>query len=62
MSCKHGWLDYGRHVSARSGVLRIPLLLLWLFGQFAATGGGAVSYQQAFAVNCDERSRRRNLD
>ena len=24
-----------------------PLLLLWLFGQFAATGSSAASYQQA---------------
>jgi len=26
-----------------------PLLLLWLFGQFAATGSSAASYQQAEA-------------
>ncbi len=35
---------------ARVGQVRVPhkpLLLLWLFGQFAATGSGAASYQQA---------------
>jgi putative restriction endonuclease len=35
---------------ARVGQVRVPhkpLLLLWLFGQFAATGSSAVSYQQA---------------
>ena len=35
---------------ARVGQVRLPhkpLLLLWLFGQFAATGSSAVSYQQA---------------
>jgi putative restriction endonuclease len=30
-------------------VLHKPLLLLWLFGQFAATGSSAASYQQAGA-------------
>ena len=35
---------------ARVGQVRVPhkpLLLLWLFGQFAATGSSAASYQQA---------------
>jgi putative restriction endonuclease len=35
---------------ARVGAVRVPhkpLLLLWLFGQFAATGSSAASYQQA---------------
>lgn len=35
---------------ARVGSVRVPhkpLLLLWLFGQFAATGSSAASYQQA---------------
>ena len=35
---------------ARVGQIRVPhkpLLLLWLFGQFAATGSSAASYQQA---------------
>lgn len=35
---------------ARVGQVRVPhkpLLLLWLFGQFAATGSSATSYQQA---------------
>jgi putative restriction endonuclease len=35
---------------ARVGQVRVPhkpLLLLWLFGQFAATGNSAASYQQA---------------
>jgi len=35
---------------ARVGHVRVPhkpLLLLWLFGQFAATGSSATSYQQA---------------
>ena len=34
---------------ARVGQVRVPLkplLLLWLFGQFAATGSSAASYQQ----------------
>jgi hypothetical protein len=34
-------------VSARSRVPHKPLLLLWLFGQFAATGSSVASYQQA---------------
>jgi hypothetical protein len=37
---------------ARVGRVRVPhkpLLLLWLFGQFAATGSSAASYQQAEA-------------
>jgi putative restriction endonuclease len=37
---------------ARVGQVRVPhkpLLLLWLFGQFAATGSSAASYQQAEA-------------
>ncbi len=37
---------------ARVGQVRVPhepLLLLWLFGQFAATGTSAASYQQAEA-------------
>jgi putative restriction endonuclease len=35
---------------ARVGQVRVPhkpLLLLWLFGQFATTGSSAASYQQA---------------
>jgi hypothetical protein len=35
---------------ARAGQIRVPhkpLLLLWLFGQFAVTGSGVASYQQA---------------
>ena len=35
---------------ARVGAVRVPhkpLLLLWLFGQFAATGSSAAGYQQA---------------
>jgi putative restriction endonuclease len=35
---------------ARVGQVRVPhkpLLLLWLFGQFAATGSSQASYQQA---------------
>ncbi len=35
---------------AQVGQVRVPhkpLLLLWLFGQFAATGSSAASYQQA---------------
>ena len=35
---------------ARVGQVRVPhkpLLLLWLFGHFAATGSSAASYQQA---------------
>jgi putative restriction endonuclease len=35
---------------ARVGQVRVPhkpLLLLWLFGQFAATGSGAPIYRQA---------------
>ena len=35
---------------ARVGQVRVPhkpLLLLWLFGQFAATGSSAATYQQA---------------
>src|SRR6516225_6236658 len=37
---------------ARVGQVRVPhkpLLLLWLFGQFAATGSSSASYQQAEA-------------
>ena len=35
---------------ARVGQVRVPhkpLLLLWLFGHFAATGNSAATYQQA---------------
>jgi putative restriction endonuclease len=37
---------------ARVGAVRVPhkpLLLLWPFGQFAATGSSAASYQEAEA-------------
>jgi putative restriction endonuclease len=37
---------------ARIGQVRVPhkpLLLLWLFGQFASTGSSATSYEQAQA-------------
>ena len=44
---------------ARVGQVRVPhkpLLLLWLFGQFAATGSSAASYQRA---NCGIYGTRR---
>ena len=46
MNCRRGWLDCG----GRVGQIRVPhkpLLPLWLFGQFAATGSSVASDQQA---------------